>query len=133
VTFFILFSWSGVSNADAEEKKQGYEIANTPEEIGEIDKDNNDIGRSMPISTLTENRNIELLISDSQDYTKHKSVFSRATKKLINTKKCKNSDFSNQGWRRSTLEQSKKVYFIYCGKLSRDHLVYLDVDTGEIY
>ena len=77
---------------------------------------------------------IELMIQSSDDYAKHRSRFMEATEKLLRSGRCEPHDFSETGgWVKSATHKNQPVYFTFCGGVSLQHRVYLNVESGNIF
>lgn len=78
---------------------------------------------------------LEKLVSGSDDYRKHKSVFVDAARKLIASGRCTAEDFKEMGgWVKSTTTyRNKPVYFTYCGGMTVSNRLYLNAVTGDVF
>ena len=86
---------------------------------------------------ISEKESIEILDSylvKSDDLKIHKEKFRNTVAELISDGKCDPSDFEELGgWVKSVKYSDRDVYFIYCGGLSLENKIYLDVNTNEIF
>lgn len=74
------------------------------------------------------------LIKESDNFAKFKKPFVNASKKLIAEKTCSMQDFKEYGgWMKSTNYSNGKVYFTYCGGMSKSDRIYVDVSTGKVF
>ncbi|MCC4774609.1 hypothetical protein AB4077_16150 [Vibrio cyclitrophicus] len=70
----------------------------------------------------------------SDDLKLHREKFRSTVAKLIFEGECDPSDFEELGgWVKSVRYIDRDVYFIYCGGLSLENKIYLDVNTDEIF
>ena len=75
---------------------------------------------------------LEVLVSDSEEFQQHRLVFMVAARSLIESGRCTVDEFRQwSGWTRSPTRRS--AYFIYCGGFHRSNRIYLDVTTGEFF
>jgi hypothetical protein len=80
------------------------------------------------------NSPIAKAIKSSDDFAKHQQVFESVSEKLVNSGKCKLSDFQDiGGWLRSTAHKPKPVYFTYCGGMSKNNRIYVNTLTGKTF
>ncbi len=86
---------------------------------------------------ISEKESIEILDSylvKSDDLKLHKETFRNTVAELISDGGCDPSDFEELGgWVKSVKYSDRDVYFIYCGGLSLENKIYLDVNTNEIF
>ncbi|MGF1881067.1 SH3 domain-containing protein [Vibrio splendidus] len=86
---------------------------------------------------ISEKESIEILDSylvKSDDLKIHKETFRNTVAELISDGECDSSDFEELGgWVKSVKYSDRDVYFIYCGGLSLENKIYLDVNTNEIF
>ncbi|MEZ8512509.1 SH3 domain-containing protein [Vibrio splendidus] len=86
---------------------------------------------------ISEKESIEILDSylvKSDDLKIHKETFRNTIAELISDGECDPSDFEELGgWVKSVKYSDRDVYFIYCGGLSLENKIYLDVNTNEIF
>lgn len=86
---------------------------------------------------ISEKESIEILDSylvKSDDLKIHKEKFRNMVAELISDGECDPSDFEELGgWVKSVKYSDRDVYFIYCGGLSLENKIYLDVNTNEIF
>ena len=86
---------------------------------------------------ISNNENKDILDSylvKSDDLKLYQEKFRNSVAKLISEGECEPSDFEELGgWVRSVRYSERDVYFIYCGGLSLENKVYLDVNTNEIF
>ncbi|EAQ53696.1 SH3 domain-containing protein [Vibrio sp. MED222] len=86
---------------------------------------------------ISEQENREILdsyLSRSDDLKLHQEKFRNTVAKLISEGECDPSDFEELGgWVKSVKYSNRDVYFIYCGGLSLENKIYLDVNTNEIF
>lgn len=86
---------------------------------------------------ISEKESLEILDSylvKSDDLKLHKETFRNTVVELISDGECDPSDFEELGgWVKSVKYSDRDVYFIYCGGLSLENKIYLDVNTNEIF
>ncbi|MEZ9547309.1 MULTISPECIES: SH3 domain-containing protein [Vibrio] len=86
---------------------------------------------------ISEKESKEILDSylvKSDDLKIHQEKFRNSVAKLISEGECAPSDFEELGgWVKSVKYSNRDVYFIYCGGLSIENKIYLDVNTNEIF
>ncbi len=86
---------------------------------------------------ISEKESIEILDSylvKSDDLKLHKETFRNTVAELISDGECDPSDFEELGgWVKSVKYSDRDVYFIYCGGLSLENKIYLDVNTNEVF
>lgn len=86
---------------------------------------------------ISEKESIEILDSylvKSDDLKINKETFRNTVAELISDGECDPSDFEELGgWVKSMKYSERDVYFIYCGGLSLENKIYLDVNTNEIF
>jgi len=86
---------------------------------------------------ISNNENKDILDSylvKSDDLKLYQEKFRNSVAKLISEGECEPSDFEELGgWIRSVRYSERDVYFIYCGGLSLENKIYLDVNTNEIF
>jgi len=86
---------------------------------------------------ISNNENKDILDSylvKSDDLKLYQEKFRNSVAKLISEGECEPSDFEELGgWVRSVRYSERDVYFIYCGGLSLENKIYLDVNTNEIF
>ncbi|MEZ8821982.1 SH3 domain-containing protein [Vibrio sp. 10N.222.54.A1] len=86
---------------------------------------------------ISEKESKEILDSylvKSDDLKLHQEKFRNSVAKLISEGECAPSDFEELGgWVKSVKYSNRDVYFIYCGGLSLENKIYLDVNTNEIF
>ncbi|MEZ9576504.1 MULTISPECIES: SH3 domain-containing protein [unclassified Vibrio] len=86
---------------------------------------------------ISEKESKEILDSylvKSDDLKIHQEKFRNSVAKLISEGECAPSDFEELGgWVKSVKYSHRDVYFIYCGGLSLENKIYLDVNTNEIF
>lgn len=86
---------------------------------------------------ISEQENREILdsyLSKSDDLKLHQDKFRNTVAKLISEGECDPSDFEELGgWVKSVKYSNRDVYFIYCGGLSLENKIYLDVNTNETF
>lgn len=77
---------------------------------------------------------IAKLLTDSDDFARHRQAFIKASQELVERKQCTLQDFkAGGGWSKSTNFAGKPVYFAYCGGMSKGNRLYLNVATGEVF
>ncbi|MCG9695199.1 hypothetical protein L1D55_26500 [Vibrio sp. Isolate22] len=85
---------------------------------------------------ISDKENKEILDSylvKSDDLKLYQEKFRNSVAKLISEGECVPSDFEELGgWVKSVRYSERDVYFIYCGGLSIENKIYLDVNTNEI-
>ncbi|WP_126976330.1 hypothetical protein [Frigidibacter oleivorans] len=73
-------------------------------------------------------------IENSDDVSKYEAQFTAAANSLIAERRCSAEDFEEMGgWVKSTTHRDKPIYFTYCGGMTADNRIYLDVSTGAIF
>ncbi|CAH7460818.1 conserved hypothetical protein [Vibrio chagasii] len=86
---------------------------------------------------ISEKENKEILDSylvKSDDLKLYQETFRNSVAKLISEGECEPGDFEELGgWVKSVRYKDRDVYFIYCGGLSLENKIYLDVNTNEIF
>ncbi|MEZ8190806.1 SH3 domain-containing protein [Vibrio sp. 1F279] len=86
---------------------------------------------------ISEQENREILdsyLAKSDDLKLHQEKFRNTVAKLIYEGECDPSDFEELGgWVKSVKYSNRDVYFIYCGGLSLENKIYLDVNTNETF
>ena len=86
---------------------------------------------------ISEQESKEILDSylvKSDDLKVHQEKFRNTVAKLISEGECDPSDFEELGgWVKSVKYSNRDVYFIYCGGLSLENKIYLDVNTNETF
>ncbi|MCY9824611.1 SH3 domain-containing protein [Vibrio chagasii] len=86
---------------------------------------------------ISEKENKEILDSylvKSDDLKLYQETFRNSVAKLISEGECEPGDFEELGgWVKSVRYSERDVYFIYCGGLSLENKIYLDVNTNEIF
>eukprot|EP01029_Cantina_marsupialis_P031563 TRINITY_DN9141_c0_g3_i1.p1 TRINITY_DN9141_c0_g3~~TRINITY_DN9141_c0_g3_i1.p1 ORF type:complete len:224 (-),score=20.19 TRINITY_DN9141_c0_g3_i1:26-697(-) len=86
---------------------------------------------------ISDKENKEILDSylvKSDDLKLYQEKFRNSVAKLISEGECEPSDFEELGgWVKSVRYSERDVYFIYCGGLSLENKIYLDVNTNEIF
>ena len=86
---------------------------------------------------ISNQENKEILDSyliKSDDLKLYQEKFRNSVAKLISEGECEPIDFEELGgWIRSVRYSERDVYFIYCGGLSLENKIYLDVNTNEIF
>ncbi|MEZ8019638.1 SH3 domain-containing protein [Vibrio splendidus] len=86
---------------------------------------------------ISEQESKEILDSylvKSDDLKVHQEKFRNTVAKLISEGECDPSDFEELGgWVKSVKYSHRDVYFIYCGGLSLENKIYLDVNTNETF
>ncbi|CAH6837445.1 conserved hypothetical protein [Vibrio chagasii] len=86
---------------------------------------------------ISEKENKEILDSylvKSDDLKLYQETFRNSVAKLISEGECEPGDFEELGgWVKSVRYKDRNVYFIYCGGLSLENKIYLDINTNEIF
>ena len=86
---------------------------------------------------ISDKENKEILDSylvKSDDLKLYQEKFRNSVAKLISEGECEPSDFEELGgWVKSVRYSERDIYFIYCGGLSLENKIYLDVNTNEIF
>ncbi|MCZ4307581.1 hypothetical protein [Vibrio atlanticus] len=86
---------------------------------------------------ISEQENREILdsyLSKSDDLKVYQEKFRNTVSELISDGECDPSDFEELGgWVKSVRYSDRDVYFIYCGGLSLENKIYLDVNTNETF
>ncbi|NLS12122.1 hypothetical protein HGP28_04340 [Vibrio sp. SM6] len=73
-------------------------------------------------------------LQQSDDLTRYREVFRKATSQLLSQAVCKPQDLETlSGWVRSVTFSSDPVYFVYCGGLRRTNKIYLNAYNGELF
>ena len=77
---------------------------------------------------------IAALISDSDDFRKHKDAFIAASQTLLSQGRCSEQDFKEMGgWSKSSNHPNQPIYFTYCGGMAKANRIYLDASSGRIF
>lgn len=71
------------------------------------------------------------LVSGSDDYGTYRTQFTQAARTLIANGTCTEDDFNEMGGWMASTSQGKGKYFTYCGGMSVQNRIYLDVKTGK--
>ncbi len=86
---------------------------------------------------ISEQESREILdsyLAKSDDLKLYQEEFRNTVAKLISEGECDPSDFEELGgWVKSVKYSNRDVYFIYCGGLSLENKIYLDVKTNETF
>ncbi|TVU59805.1 SH3 domain-containing protein [Vibrio atlanticus] len=86
------------------------------------------------ISAQEKKEILDSYLVKSDDLKIHQETFRNTVAKLISEGECDPSDFEELGgWVKSVKYSNRDVYFIYCGGLSLENKIYLDVKTGKIF
>lgn len=73
-------------------------------------------------------------IEKSDDALRYREQFNSAANSLIAQGLCSASDFQEMGgWVKSTTHRDKPIYFTYCGGMTAENRIYLDVSTGATF
>jgi hypothetical protein len=73
-------------------------------------------------------------IKTSDDFVKYEDIFISTSQELIESGKCTLGEFKEMGgWWRSANHKPRKVYFTYCGGVTKNNRLYLDVSTGTTF
>ena len=76
----------------------------------------------------------ERIIAHSDDFARYRLAFLAAADRLIEARRCTESDFiENGGWVRSPKYRDKPIYFVFCGGLTVANRLYLDVRSGRVF
>ncbi|WP_157879197.1 hypothetical protein [Pararhodospirillum photometricum] len=74
------------------------------------------------------------LVSSSDDYAVYSGVFSDAARHMVTSGICSKSDFKEfGGFVKSMNMNSAPVYFVYCGGMTINNRIYVDVSTGRVF
>lgn len=78
---------------------------------------------------------LEQALSYSDDLARHSDAFVSASLKLIEGRSCTISDFhAAGGWSKATgTNQTRPIYFTYCGGFSIVNRWYVNIESGRIY
>ena len=80
------------------------------------------------------NTPLEEALKSSDNYSKYRDVFVKASKSLISKRQCSLSDFKEMGgWLRSSTFKPKPVFYTYCGGMRSNNKVYLNAKTGRVF
>lgn len=76
----------------------------------------------------------ELLVAQSDDFGRHRKIFTKSAINLIKSGKCSESDFlENGGWVKSSTHRTSPIYFMYCGGSTISNRLYLNAKTGDVF
>lgn len=78
---------------------------------------------------------VKALIAGSDDYRHHSDAFAKAAEDLIRSGRCTRADFEQMGgWYKSTVNHpNAPVYFTYCGGMTIQNRIYLNVENGQVF
>ena len=95
------------------------------------------LSKNRPIEKKSNKAKISILeeaLKSSDNYSRYKKYFIKASEDLIKEKTCTVNDFKEKGgWMRSAIHSPKPIFFIYCGKMIKENRIYLNAKTGEIF
>lgn len=95
------------------------------------------LSKNRPIkkeSSKTEISALEEALKGSNNYSKYKKSFLKASETLIKEKSCTVNDFKKiGGWMRSSTHSPRPIFFTYCGGMIKENRIYLNAETGEIF
>lgn len=74
----------------------------------------------------------DALVSQSDDYGRYRSQFSKAARQMIDEGTCTAADFEEMGGWMASPNRGVGVYFTYCGGMKTSNRLYLDVATGKV-
>ena len=73
-------------------------------------------------------------ISQSDDYSAYKAEFTAAARSLIQSRRCTLSELKDMGgFVKSQSFKNQPIYFTYCGGMTVQNRIMLDVSTGRIF
>jgi len=77
---------------------------------------------------------LEEAIRGSNNYSKYKKSFIKASETLIQEERCTLNDFKKiGGWVRSSTHKPKPIFFTYCGRMTTENRIYLNAETGKLF
>ena len=80
------------------------------------------------------NDEIAAAVSQSDDYAKYEEAFATAARSLIKSGRCTLAEFKDiGGFVKSQSYKNQPVYFTYCGGMTVQNRIMLDVSTGRIF
>jgi len=95
------------------------------------------LSKNRPIEKASNKAKISILekaLKSSDNYSRYKKYFIKASEDLIKEKTCTVNDFKESGgWMRSAAYSPKPIFFIYCGKMIIENRIYLNAKTGEVF
>ena len=93
------------------------------------------LSRTRPVDPAAGATGIAALIGQSDDFGLYEQQFVAAAVELIESGRCTEADFREMdGWLKSvTTYADRPVYFTYCGGMTLQNRLYLDVSTGQIF
>ena len=73
-------------------------------------------------------------ISQSDDYSTYKAEFAAAARSLIQSRRCTLSELKDMGgFVKSQSFKNQPIYFTYCGGMTVQNRIMLDVSSGRIF
>jgi hypothetical protein len=76
----------------------------------------------------------EVLVKDSDDFSRYRRAFTKAAQKLIAHGDCNAADFKEMGgFMKSENRKAEPIYFTYCGGMTVADRIYLNAETGETH
>jgi len=73
-------------------------------------------------------------ISRSDDYSKYESAFTTAARSLFQSRRCTLAELNDMGgFVKSQSFKNQPIYFTYCGCMTVQNRIMLDVSTGRIF
>ena len=95
------------------------------------------LSKNPPIEKESDKTKISILekaLKSSDNYSRYKKSFIKASEDLIKEKTCTVNDFKEMGgWMRSPAYSPKPIFFTYCGGMIKENRIYLNAKTGEIF
>ncbi len=77
---------------------------------------------------------IDAAISQSDDYSKYEAAFAAAARSLIKSRRCTLAEFKDMGgFVKSQSYKNQPIYFTYCGGMTVQNRIMLDVSTGRMF
>ncbi|MDY0746574.1 hypothetical protein SNE35_18820 [Paucibacter sp. R3-3] len=77
---------------------------------------------------------IAKLLVDSDDFSRYRKAFIKASQDLVARGQCSLQDFKEiGGWMKSTNAPTAPVYFMYCGGMTKANRIFLNARTGEVF
>jgi len=76
----------------------------------------------------------EAMIAQSDDFSLHRQAFLTAANELIVDGTCTAAEFDEMGgWVKSSNHRNEPVYFTYCGGMTKNNRIYVDVSDGRLF
>ncbi|UWQ94019.1 SH3 domain-containing protein [Rhodobacteraceae bacterium M385] len=92
------------------------------------------LSQTRPDDPAQDATGVEELIAGSDDFARHRAVFSAAAQSLIGQGRCTAQDFRDMGgWVASSSHRDQPIYFTYCGGATVANRLYLNAQTGDVF